>query len=66
MTLASMTGFARAAGAEGPWRWTVELKCVNAKGLDLRLRLPPPSTASRPMRARGFRRRSRAAPALRP
>ena len=41
MSLTSMTGFARAVGAEGPWRWTVELKCVNAKGLDLRLRLPP-------------------------
>ncbi len=40
MTLTSMTGFARAAGAQGPWRWTVELKCVNAKGLDLRLRVP--------------------------
>lgn len=40
MTLTSMTGFARAAGALGAWRWTVELKCVNAKGLDLRLRLP--------------------------
>jgi uncharacterized protein (TIGR00255 family) len=39
MTLTSMTGFARAAGALGPWRWTVELKCVNAKGLDLRLRV---------------------------
>jgi len=41
MTLASMTGFARAQGARGPWRWTVEIKCVNAKGLDLRLRVPP-------------------------
>jgi len=40
MSLTSMTGFARAAGALGPWRWTVEIKCVNAKGLDLRLRLP--------------------------
>jgi uncharacterized protein (TIGR00255 family) len=40
MTLASMTGFARAAGSRGSWRWTVELKCVNAKGLDLRLRVP--------------------------
>jgi uncharacterized protein (TIGR00255 family) len=40
MPLTSMTGFARAAGALGAWRWTVELKCVNAKGLDLRLRLP--------------------------
>ena len=42
MALVSMTGFARAAGAHPPWRWTVELKCVNAKGLDLRLRLPGP------------------------
>jgi uncharacterized protein (TIGR00255 family) len=41
MSLASMTGFARAQGASGHWRWTVEIKCVNAKGLDLRLRLPP-------------------------
>src|SRR5271169_1523191 len=41
MSLTSMTGFARAVGAHGAWRWTVELKCVNAKGLDLRLRLPP-------------------------
>ena len=40
MSLTSMTGFARAVGARGAWRWTVELKCVNAKGLDLRLRLP--------------------------
>jgi uncharacterized protein (TIGR00255 family) len=41
MSLASMTGFARAQGSLGFWRWTVEIKCVNAKGLDLRLRLPP-------------------------
>jgi len=41
MTLASMTGFARAQGAQGAWRWMVEIKCVNAKGLDLRLRIPP-------------------------
>jgi uncharacterized protein (TIGR00255 family) len=41
MSLTSMTGFSRAAGALGPWRWSVEIKCVNAKGLDLRLRLPP-------------------------
>jgi uncharacterized protein (TIGR00255 family) len=37
-----MTGFARAAGASGPWRWAFELKSVNAKGLDLRLRMPAP------------------------
>jgi len=41
MDLASMTGFARAQGSLGAWRWTVEIKCVNAKGLDLRLRVPP-------------------------
>jgi len=41
MTVSSMTGFARAQGAQDAWRWTVEIKCVNAKGLDLRLRVPP-------------------------
>ncbi|MGL5115725.1 MAG: YicC/YloC family endoribonuclease [Beijerinckiaceae bacterium] len=40
MTLSSMTGFARAAGARGEASWVWELKSVNAKGLDLRLRLP--------------------------
>ncbi len=41
MTLKSMTGFSRAAGHLGAWRWTWELKTVNSKGLDLRLRVPP-------------------------
>ncbi len=41
MPLSSMTGFARAAGAHGAYRWAFELKTVNAKGLDLRLRVPP-------------------------
>ena len=36
-----MTGFARGHGACGVYTWTWELKSVNAKGLDLRLRLPP-------------------------
>jgi uncharacterized protein (TIGR00255 family) len=40
MTLSSMTGFARASGASEPWRWVFEIKSVNAKGLDLRLRVP--------------------------
>ena len=40
MSLSSMTGFSRAQGALGAWRWTVEIKSVNAKGLDLRLRAP--------------------------
>jgi len=40
MLLASMTGFARAQGSTGSYGWAWELKSVNAKGLDLRLRLP--------------------------
>jgi len=36
-----MTGFARGHGVCGTYSWTWELKSVNAKGLDLRLRLPP-------------------------
>jgi uncharacterized protein (TIGR00255 family) len=40
MTLSSMTGFARGHGVSGPYGWAWELKSVNAKGLDLRLRLP--------------------------
>ena len=42
MAVISMTGFARAAGSSATWRWTFELKTVNAKGLDLRLRMPAP------------------------
>ncbi len=41
MALSSMTGFARAEGVSGPYVWAWELKTVNAKGLELRLRLPP-------------------------
>jgi len=41
MALASMTGFARRHGVSGAYGWAWELKSVNAKGLDLRLRLPP-------------------------
>jgi uncharacterized protein (TIGR00255 family) len=36
-----MTGFARCHGASGPYAFEWELKSVNAKGLDLRLRMPP-------------------------
>jgi len=36
-----MTGFARSHGASGSYAWSWEIKSVNAKGLDLRLRLPP-------------------------
>lgn len=40
MALSSMTGFARTQGRSGAWTWTWEIKTVNARGLDLRLRLP--------------------------
>jgi len=36
-----MTGFARAEGQMGVYGWSWELKSVNAKGLDMRVRLPP-------------------------
>jgi uncharacterized protein (TIGR00255 family) len=41
MALQSMTGFARREGTSGRHRWAWELRSVNGKGLDLRLRLPP-------------------------
>jgi uncharacterized protein (TIGR00255 family) len=41
MALSSMTGFARAHGVAGAYAFAWEIKSVNAKGLDLRLRLPP-------------------------
>jgi uncharacterized protein (TIGR00255 family) len=41
MPLSSMTGFARADGASEVSRWTWELRSVNGKALDIRLRLPP-------------------------
>jgi uncharacterized protein (TIGR00255 family) len=40
MPLRSMTGFGVAEGSSGPLRWRWELRSVNARGLDLRLRLP--------------------------
>ncbi len=41
MTLKSMTGFARADGASGSTRWHWEVRGVNGRGLDVRMRLPP-------------------------
>jgi uncharacterized protein (TIGR00255 family) len=43
MSLASMTGFARSEGASATppaWSWAWELRSVNGRGLELRLRLP--------------------------
>ena len=39
--IASMTGFARAEGAEAGLSWAWELRSVNGRGLDVRMRLPP-------------------------
>lgn len=41
MTIASMTGFAREAGTTGPFQWAWELKSVNGRNLEIRLRTPP-------------------------
>jgi uncharacterized protein (TIGR00255 family) len=41
MTINSMTGFAREAGVTGPYQWVWEIKTVNGRGLDVRLRTPP-------------------------
>ncbi|WP_294537570.1 YicC/YloC family endoribonuclease [uncultured Rhodoblastus sp.] len=41
MAISSMTGFAQGVGFCAPFHWRWELKTVNSKGLDLRLRLPP-------------------------
>jgi uncharacterized protein (TIGR00255 family) len=38
--LASMTGFARSHGQSGAVSWVWELRSVNGKGLDIKLRLP--------------------------
>jgi uncharacterized protein (TIGR00255 family) len=53
MALSSMTGFARGQGVVGAYGWVWEIRSVNAKGMDLRLRLPPGWDAIEPtLRAR--------------
>ena len=49
MSLASMTGFARGEGHHGDLRWAWELKSVNGRGLDIRVRVPPGFEALEPM-----------------
>lgn len=48
MALSSMTGFARTEGQAAGCRWHWELRSVNAKGLDVRFRLPPGMEALEP------------------
>ena len=38
--LNSMTGFAARTGAHANWKWVWDLRSVNARGLDVRLRVP--------------------------
>lgn len=40
MSISSMTGFGRAAGTAGVWTYLWEMRAVNGKGLDVRMRLP--------------------------
>ena len=48
MTIKSMTGFARADGALGNLSWHWEVRSVNGRGLDIRLRVPPGFEAIEP------------------
>ncbi|PTM61746.1 YicC/YloC family endoribonuclease [Phreatobacter oligotrophus] len=48
MALSSMTGFARAEGVTGAAVWAWEIKSVNSKGLDVKLRLPGSLEAAEP------------------
>lgn len=41
MTVVSMTGFAEVHGAQEAARWRWEVRSVNGRGLELRLRMPP-------------------------
>jgi uncharacterized protein (TIGR00255 family) len=60
MALSSMTGFARAHGVSGAYAWSWEIKSVNAKGLDVRFRLPPGWDAvEAPVRARATEKLAR-------
>ena len=62
MALSSMTGFARSHGVCGSYAWAWEIKSVNGKGLDLRLRLPSGWDAVEGPRAHAFPKCSRADP----
>jgi uncharacterized protein (TIGR00255 family) len=60
MALSSMTGFARGHGVCGSYAWAWEIKSVNGKGLDVRLRLPVGWDAvEAPIRARAAETLSR-------
>jgi uncharacterized protein (TIGR00255 family) len=55
-----MTGFARVEGTFGDFRWHWEIRSVNGRGLDMRLRLPPGFERLEPLlRERAQKRLSR-------
>jgi uncharacterized protein (TIGR00255 family) len=60
MTVVSMTGFAEAHGAHDAARWRWEVKSVNGRGMELRLRMPPGfdgiEIAARTLAAERFKR----------
>jgi len=60
MAVVSMTGFAESQGARENLRWRWEVKSVNGRGLDMRLRTPPGfesvEAASRPLAGERFKR----------
>jgi uncharacterized protein (TIGR00255 family) len=57
MSISGMTGFARAEGEHAGQRWIWELKSVNGRGLDLKLRTPQGFDAlEQPARAAAARR----------
>jgi uncharacterized protein (TIGR00255 family) len=49
MALSSMTGFSRSEGVSGASVWAWEIKSVNSKGLDIKLRLPSGMDAAEPL-----------------
>jgi len=56
----SMTAFASQTGSEGGVSWVLEMRGVNAKGLDIRLRLPDRMSAlEAPLRAKLAKRLAR-------
>jgi uncharacterized protein (TIGR00255 family) len=49
MALSSMTGFSRSEGVSGASVWAWEIKSVNSKGLDIKLRLPSGMDSAEPL-----------------
>lgn len=57
MTIASMTGFARAGGSAAGYEWNIEAKSVNGRGLDLRFKIASPFDSLEPEMRSAMQRR---------